>query len=56
MTEEKKSLWAKFMAIHYLLPYGNGGRGTKIYLYPFVFVAVVSGVAPLINFAIYGNF
>jgi len=47
---------SKFMDIHYLLPYGNGGRGTKIYLYPFVFVAVVSAAAPLINFAIYGNF
>jgi len=69
MTEEKKGwlaktkAWfakfewlAKFMDIHYLLPYGNGGRGTKIYLYPFVFVAVVSIAAPLINFAIYGNF
>ena len=44
----------KFMAIHYLAPFGNEGRGTKIYLYPFVFVAVVSCVAPLINMAIYG--
>jgi hypothetical protein len=44
------------MDIHYLAPFGNGGRGTKIHLYPFVFVAVVAGVAPLINFAIYGNF
>ena len=56
MTEEKQSAWAKFMAIHYLAPFGNGGRGTKIHLYPFVFVAVVGLVAPLINFVVYGNF
>ena len=56
MTEDNRSLWRKFMDIHYLLPYGNGGRGTKIHLYPFVFVAVVAAVAPLINFAMYGNF
>lgn len=51
-----KELWTKFMSIHYLAPFGNDGRGTRIYLYPFVFVAVVSAAAPLINFAIYGNF
>lgn len=56
MTEEKKSLWAKFMDIHYLAPFGNGGRGTKIYLFPFVGVAVVAGAAPLINYMIYGTF
>lgn len=56
MTDKEPSLWAKFMAIHYLLPFGNGGRGTKVYLFPFVGVAVIALAAPLINFAIYGNF
>jgi hypothetical protein len=56
VTPEKKGWFKRFLDIHYLLPYGNGGRGTRIYLYPFVFVAVVAAVAPLINFAIYGNF
>lgn len=44
------------MAIHCLAPFGNDGRGTRIYLYPFVFVAVVATAAPLINYMIYGNF
>jgi len=47
---------SKFMDIHYLAPFGNGGRGTKIHLYPFVFVAVVITAAPLINYMIYGTF
>lgn len=47
---------SKFMDIHYLAPFGNDGRGTKIYLYPFVFVAVVAVAAPLINYMIYGTF
>ena len=54
MTEEKQSIWAKFKAIHYLAPFGNDGRGTKIPLYPFVFVAVVAIAAPIINGLIYG--
>ena len=43
-------MFEKFMAIHYLAPFGNGGRGTKIHLYPFVFVAVVAGLAPVIDY------
>jgi len=30
----------KFMDIHYTLPWGNDGRGTRVYLWPFVGVAV----------------
>jgi len=52
--EKFKALWAKFMAIHYLAPFGNDGRGTRIYLFPFVGVAVVAIVAPIINGIIYG--
>lgn len=37
------------MDIHYLAPFGNGGRGTRIYLFPFVGVAVVAGIAPIID-------
>jgi len=56
MTEEKKSLWAKFMGKYWTLPFGNGGRGTRVYLFPFVGVAVVAAAAPLINYMIYGTF
>lgn len=33
-------LWTKFMSIYWTLPFGNSGRGTKVYLFPFVGVAV----------------
>lgn len=36
-----KEAWDKFMDIHWTLPWGNGGRGTPVYLWPFVGVAVV---------------
>ena len=51
-----KELWQKFMSIYYLAPFGNGGRGTRIYLWPFVGVAVIAIAAPLINYMIYGTF
>jgi len=42
-------MFQKFMEIHYLLPWGNGGRGTKVFLWPFVGVAIVSIAAPIID-------
>ena len=44
-----KELWTKFMEIHYLAPFGNGGRGTKVFLWPFVGVAVVAVLAPVVD-------
>ena len=49
MTEEKQGLWAKFMGIYWTLPFGNGGRGTRVYLFPFVGVAAVAVIAPIID-------
>ena len=42
-------MFKKFMEIHYLAPFGNGGRGTKIKLWPFVFVAVMAIAMPLVD-------
>lgn len=51
MEDENKepTLLTKFMAIHYLAPFGNGGRGTKIHLWPFAMIVAVSIAAPIIN-------
>jgi len=56
MAEEKKGWFGKFMEIHCTLRFGNDGRGTKVYLFPFVGVAIVLGTAMIINYNIYGNF
>lgn len=44
-----KELWTKFMDIHVTLPFGNDGRGTKVYLWPFVGVAVIMFAAVQID-------
>ena len=50
MSDKKElSLFEKFMVIHYTLPFGNGGRGTKVFLWPFVGVAVMTIAMPLID-------
>ena len=43
MTEEKQSAWAKFMAKNWMV------GSVRVYLWPFVFVALVSVAAPLID-------
>lgn len=42
-------MFQKFMEIHYLLPWGNDGRGTKVYLWPFVGVTIILIFASLID-------
>ena len=44
MSEDKElSLWAKFMAKNWMI------GSVRVYLWPFVFVAVVSVAMPLID-------
>jgi len=43
MTEDKKSSWTKFMEKNWMI--GN----VRVYLWPFVMVAVVSIALPLID-------
>jgi hypothetical protein len=41
MTEEKQSWWEKFTSINlFVLPFGNGGRGTPVRLFPVVFMGI----------------
>ena len=34
-------MFEKFINIHLTLPFGNEGRGTKVYLWPFVGAALI---------------
>lgn len=43
----------QLMEIHWTLPFGNEGRGTKVYLWPFVMVTAVSILAPVINWVLF---
>ena len=48
-------MFDKFMNIYWTLPFGNDGRGTRVYLFPFVGVLVTILGAMIINYIIYGN-
>ena len=40
-TQEERGWWDKFTSINLcVLPFGNGGRGTPVRLFPFVGMAI----------------